>query len=252
MLSYFGARYYSSDLSIWLSVDPMSGKYPSLSPYTYCADNPVRCVDWNGEEVSECLDKWRFNITTGELKWVSNEGGKYHQTVVMTHGEGELEKAYQKVDFDGPISKMFDPSIVGPKADGAINGALDVVNGAETAFAGATLAVGSEGIASPIGYPMFVAGAAQISIGAKTIAYSIDGEDKLYRQHDMMVDICKSVANSVAGATTKFWKHPIKTTLKAARDIITSVSWSALQRWKATHPKYIGIPKGSTIKYLQP
>ena len=31
----FGARYYSSDLSIWLSVDPMSDKYPTLSPYVY-------------------------------------------------------------------------------------------------------------------------------------------------------------------------------------------------------------------------
>ena len=50
-LSYFGARYYSSDLSVWLAVDPMSDKYPSLSPYVYCADNPVGLVDPNGEEV---------------------------------------------------------------------------------------------------------------------------------------------------------------------------------------------------------
>ena len=50
-LSYFGSRYYSSDLSVWLSVDPMSDKYPGLSPYVYCADNPVRCVDPNGEEI---------------------------------------------------------------------------------------------------------------------------------------------------------------------------------------------------------
>jgi len=49
--SYFGARYYSSDLSIWLSVDPMADKYPSMSPYVYCANNPVRCVDPNGEEI---------------------------------------------------------------------------------------------------------------------------------------------------------------------------------------------------------
>ncbi|MBO4655989.1 MAG: hypothetical protein J5644_10625, partial [Bacteroidales bacterium] len=49
--SYFGSRYYSSDLSIWLSVDPMSDKYPSLSPYTYCANNPIRLMDPNGEEV---------------------------------------------------------------------------------------------------------------------------------------------------------------------------------------------------------
>ena len=47
--SYFGSRYYNSDLSIWLSVDPMSDKYPSLSPYVYCADNPIKLVDPNGE-----------------------------------------------------------------------------------------------------------------------------------------------------------------------------------------------------------
>ena len=53
------ARYYpsaplrnrNSDLSIWLSVDPMSDKYPNLSPYVYCADNPVRLVDEDGREV---------------------------------------------------------------------------------------------------------------------------------------------------------------------------------------------------------
>ena len=44
------ARYYNSALSIWLSVDPMSDKYPSTSPYTYCANNPVKLVDPNGED----------------------------------------------------------------------------------------------------------------------------------------------------------------------------------------------------------
>ena len=58
-LSYFGSRYYSSDLSVWLSVDPQASKYPSLSPYVYCANNPVRCVDPNGEEIviTETTDK---------------------------------------------------------------------------------------------------------------------------------------------------------------------------------------------------
>ncbi|MBR3466417.1 MAG: hypothetical protein IKH15_04275 [Bacteroidales bacterium] len=41
-------RHYNSTLSIWLSVDPMADKYPGLSPYTYCADNPVKLVDPDG------------------------------------------------------------------------------------------------------------------------------------------------------------------------------------------------------------
>ena len=49
--SYFGARYYNSSYSIWLSVDPMSDKYPSLSPYAYCGNNPVKLVDPNGMEI---------------------------------------------------------------------------------------------------------------------------------------------------------------------------------------------------------
>jgi RHS repeat-associated protein len=46
--SYFGVRYYDSDLSNWISVDPMSDKYPNLSPYNYCAWNPMILVDPDG------------------------------------------------------------------------------------------------------------------------------------------------------------------------------------------------------------
>ena len=45
------ARHYNSDLSIWLSVDPMSDKYPGVSPYTYCGNNPVVLKDPNGEDI---------------------------------------------------------------------------------------------------------------------------------------------------------------------------------------------------------
>ena len=49
---YFGARYFDSEaLTGWLSVDPMSDKYPGISPYAYCAWNPVKLVDPDGMEV---------------------------------------------------------------------------------------------------------------------------------------------------------------------------------------------------------
>ena len=49
---YFGARYMDHELlTMWLSVDPMADKYPGISPYAYCAWNPVKLVDPDGEEV---------------------------------------------------------------------------------------------------------------------------------------------------------------------------------------------------------
>jgi RHS repeat-associated protein len=46
--SYFGARYYNSDLSIWLSVDPLASAAPHQSPYTYCSNHPINRIDPNG------------------------------------------------------------------------------------------------------------------------------------------------------------------------------------------------------------
>ena len=49
-LHYAEARYYDSWLSIFNSTDPMWYKYPHLSPYAYCADNPVMFVDPDGRD----------------------------------------------------------------------------------------------------------------------------------------------------------------------------------------------------------
>ena len=55
--SYFGARYYDSDLMTgWLSVDPLADKYPNLSPYAYCAWNPIRLVDPDGRDCGDYYD----------------------------------------------------------------------------------------------------------------------------------------------------------------------------------------------------
>jgi RHS repeat-associated protein len=63
---YFGARYYDSDISIWIFVDPMSDKYPSLSPYCYTANNPIRLVDPNGTEIEVVANNnGTYTITGG-------------------------------------------------------------------------------------------------------------------------------------------------------------------------------------------
>ena len=35
---------------MWLSVDPLAGEYPNLSPYAYCGGNPIKYRDPNGME----------------------------------------------------------------------------------------------------------------------------------------------------------------------------------------------------------
>jgi len=98
-LSYFGSRYYSSDLSIWLSVDPQSDKYASLSPYVYCADNPVILVDPNGEELTDFYD-----IATGEhLKHLEDgidEAIAIHRIVYNAYvEEGTLDENKDKIGY---------------------------------------------------------------------------------------------------------------------------------------------------------
>jgi len=66
-LDYFGARYYSSGLSVWLSVDALAGKYPALSPYMYTAGNPVNMIDPDGKWVK--VDITRYDKNGNKKRW---------------------------------------------------------------------------------------------------------------------------------------------------------------------------------------
>ena len=81
--SYFGARYYDSDIFTgWLSVDPMADKYPGLSPYAYCALNPIRLVDPDGREIvfeddkAKILFEQVYNNVKNRISKLENSGFK--------------------------------------------------------------------------------------------------------------------------------------------------------------------------------
>ena len=104
--NYFGARYYDSGLSVWLSVDPLSDKYPSMSPYTYCANNPIMMVDPDGMRVNlfgSCIQLAINGLNKFTKLDLYNNGG-----VLDRHNKGEGSTIIDKI-----LIKMIEsPSLV--------------------------------------------------------------------------------------------------------------------------------------------
>ena len=59
-LLYFGARYYDPSIGRFITPDPLSHKYLSLSPYVYAANNPINAYDPNGLWVAYVQFESRF------------------------------------------------------------------------------------------------------------------------------------------------------------------------------------------------
>lgn len=50
-LNQFPARLHDPTLNQWVSTDPLSEKYPHLTPYSFCASNPIKYVDPDGRVI---------------------------------------------------------------------------------------------------------------------------------------------------------------------------------------------------------
>ena len=85
---YFSARYYDPSLSgLFLSVDPMADKYPNISPYAYCAWNPVRLVDPDGRKID------LSNLTKEQMISYNNNISRLQKNIFFNFYYSELEKS---------------------------------------------------------------------------------------------------------------------------------------------------------------
>ena len=100
-LSYFGARYYTSDLSIWLSVDPMSDKYPNENPYVYCSNAPLLFKDPNGREKIIALDPSANQKLFNPIRRYTKNIGVIH---FWGHG---TESSIQVYDQEGEANRTY-------------------------------------------------------------------------------------------------------------------------------------------------
>ena len=74
-INYAGARYYDSRLSIFNSTDPMWHKYPHLSPYAYCTNNPVNFIDPDGRKIvlTKGTSTQNIYLVLGNLRKLTND-----------------------------------------------------------------------------------------------------------------------------------------------------------------------------------
>ena len=63
----FGARMFDPFTARWTTQDPMAAKYAAMSPYSYCAGNPVNYFDYDGNKIF---------FVNGYKGFGSPEGGK--------------------------------------------------------------------------------------------------------------------------------------------------------------------------------
>ncbi|MBQ7484748.1 MAG: RHS repeat-associated core domain-containing protein, partial [Bacteroidaceae bacterium] len=124
-LYYYGARYMNPVASIWYGVDPLAEKYPNMSAYVYCAANPIRYIDPDGNE---------WGITT------NNDGQKIIYANIELNVSGniskeqtEIYKAVIKKEFNRMVSSASDGEYCGeikfnePQKEGQLKLKLDII-----------------------------------------------------------------------------------------------------------------------------
>ena len=92
-------------LSLWLSVDPLSDKYPGVTPYVYCADNPVNIIDPAGDSCVVLLaDK--------------SVGGLGHMAILVQTQNDKGEQVWglwsKNGDNNGSLKQVFNNTVGTP------------------------------------------------------------------------------------------------------------------------------------------
>ena len=70
----------SGSMSRWLSIDPLAEKYPSMSPYNFVGNNPVRNIDPDGREIRVYYDESNCAVYRGG-SYYNADGSSYDYKV---------------------------------------------------------------------------------------------------------------------------------------------------------------------------
>ncbi len=149
-LYYYHARYYDSRTSVWLSVDPLAEKYPGMSSYGYCADNPVKYVDPDGRNplVWWAVRRAGIGAIVDIAVQVASE---------WIQGGGTFSDAWDRLEIDvfQVVRSAGENLVQGKYTSAALSAAGDMISymlsNDDWTWEGAFLAAGEGGVSSLLG-----------------------------------------------------------------------------------------------------
>ena len=116
----FGARFYDPATAIFLQQDPLAEKYYNISPYAYCANNPVNFVDPDGRDIYQIDSSGRISLMPGsnnsnvhQLHLVDGDGNPTGNFIVLSNSDvfKNLSFLHEKVGVkfaESSFSKSLD------------------------------------------------------------------------------------------------------------------------------------------------
>lgn len=122
----YGARQHNAATGRWQTMDRFCEKYYDISPYVYCADNPISYTDVNGDSIYFDMPIIENGKTTGHTRY---NYGKYGDTYgfgrngVLYQGNnktiGLISDALNKISSGGEYGRIsysngkpYEPSLI--------------------------------------------------------------------------------------------------------------------------------------------
>jgi RHS repeat-associated protein len=131
----FEARAYNPVLMRFTGFDPLASKYPGISPYAYCANNPVNAIDPDGRDVKiyyqDENQKWRSWTFNGKNQdqapknqFVSDFVTSYNYNIENGGGD-KMQAAATATDYTLNLKQTeghsnFQTTFNGPRTEGTV------------------------------------------------------------------------------------------------------------------------------------
>ena len=100
----YGARHMSPDVGRFTTIDPMAEKYYNISPYAYCANNPVKYVDPDGKEpTDEEAAQIAAHVYGDKKDDILTGGWRVSSDFKISNKSGLKSQVYERVNNDGDV-----------------------------------------------------------------------------------------------------------------------------------------------------